>query len=157
MERTVTVENPMVSDMAEVLTQNAEKQQQRSAEAETNRPSSLLRSLSFKYYIHDSVSTLRFQLIGDLRAANVVELNGSWETARTTLQGRRFVLDVSQVFSTDDDGRNWLRRMNDAGANFQPPNYLESAVRVLTRERSTQPAAAVKLSLLGRVMGMIRG
>jgi hypothetical protein len=156
VERTTIAGNPTTSIMAEVLTPNAEFKLQHDHPTQADRSSSLVRALSFKYYIHDSVATLRFQLIGDLRASNIRELNGSWETARTTLNLRRFVLDVTQLFSTDDDGRHWLRRINDAGAVFLPVNYLESsgqAVPVGTPEQ----VAAVKLSLLGRVMGIIRG
>jgi hypothetical protein len=153
----VTVKNPIVFAMAEVLTQNAESKLQRGEEIPANRPSSLVRSLFFKYYIHDSVPTLRFQLVGDLRASNVSELNGSWETARTTLSLRRFVLDVSQVYSTDDEGRNWLFKMREAGAAFLPMNYLESPSYRPKPSPAPERAATVKPSLLGRVLGRIRG
>lgn len=140
--------------MPEVLSPNTEGKLQRGGESVANRVSSLARSLSFKYYIHDSVLTLRFQLIGDLRADQVAELDGSWETARTTLSLRRFVLDLSQLYSTDDAGRAWLRKMQDAGAQFLPQNYMESRFN----QTSTQAPAqieTVRLSLLGRVLGRV--
>jgi len=148
--------NPKVSVMAEVISPNAVSKVQRLEPPAASRPSSLARSLTFKYYIHDSVSTLRFQLIGDLRAANVFELNGSWETARTTLGGRRFLLDVSQLYGTDAEGRAWLIKMQQSGANFLPENYPH-----LPADKAgphvPNHIAAVKLSLIGRVIGVFRG
>jgi hypothetical protein len=141
--------------MPEVLTPNLEGKVNTTARQNaTKSTSSLARSLAFKYYIHDSVQTLRFQLIGDLRALNVHELHGSWETARTTLSSRRFLLDVSQLYSTDDDGRAWLVRMKDAGAEFSPANYMDSA-HGLKAPRTPERVCAVKLSLLGRVLGLL--
>jgi len=46
--------------------------------------------------------------------------------------------------------------MNDAGAAFLPVNYLESSGQAVPVGTPDQ-VAAVKLSLLGRVMGIIRG
>ena len=140
--------------MAEVLTQNAEFELQRGEETRAHRPTSLVRSHSFKYYIHDSVPTLRFQLVGDLRATNLAELNGSWETARTTLGLRRFVLDAIQLYSTDAEGRSWLVKMKDAGAAFLPATYLDPATTAVKVQAESE---AVCLSILGRLMGMIRG
>jgi hypothetical protein len=144
--------------MAEVLSRNTEDQSLRSAEAVAYRPSSLTRSLFFKYYIHDSVPTLRFQLIGDLRVAQIAELNGSWETARTTLHSRHFVLDVSHLYSADEAGRAWLRKMNEAGALFLPQNYMMDSPPV-GQDSPPNPSQAetVCLSLLGRVLGKILG
>jgi hypothetical protein len=156
MERGMAATNQKTSLMAEVLSPNVEDRTKRGAESVANRPSSLSRSLHFKYYIHDSVSTLRFQLIGDLRAANVLELNGSWDTARTTLAGRRFLLDLNQLYSTDDDGQAWLSKMRHAGAEFLPADYMESASSRAAR-RIPEQTAEVNLSLLGRVMGLLRG
>jgi len=148
-------ENPTISGMAEVLSPIPQIKAQKAADSVANRPSSLSRSRSFKYYIHDSVPTLRFQLIGDLHAASVRELNGSWETARTTLNARRFLLDLSQLHSTDDEGRAWLLKMKDAGAQFQPVSYLDSPIKASER-RMVEQVPSVKLSLVGRVMGLFR-
>lgn len=156
MEHIGIAENHKTLDMAEVASPNAESQLQPGEQTQANRRSSLVRSLSFKYYIHDSVPTLRFQLIGDLRASNLTELNGSWETARPTLRLRRFVLDVSRLYSSDDDGLKWLHRMSDAGAVFFPADYLESSGLHATPVRTSEQVA-VKLSLFGRALGKIRG
>ncbi len=151
------VANQKVSVMAEVFfTSNAEAKVQRPEQPVASRPSSLARSLTFKYYIHDSVSTLRFQLIGDLRSANVHELNGSWDTARTTLGSRQFLIDVKQLFGTDDEGHAWLHKMKQSGAKFLPENYVDSRAEQSTPGLQDQ-AASVKLSLLGRVIGVFSG
>jgi hypothetical protein len=105
------------------------------------------RSSYFKYYIHDSVATLRLQLIGDLTASEVTELNGTWETAKTTLGRRKLVLDLYRLHSADEEGRRWLAKMRDAGAACVP-------------EGPTQPVAEdpcfVRLSLIGRMLGAFR-
>lgn len=149
-------ENPTVSGMAEVLSPKSESSVKQGVAPGSNRPTSLSRSLFFKYYIHDSVSTLRFQLIGDLRTANVSELNGSWQTASTTLTKRRFLLDVAQLYSTDDQGHAWLARMKDLGADFHPANYLDSRKANSLVQPIPETLCAVKLSILGRVMGLFR-
>ncbi len=159
MERSAVAENPYSFNMAEVLISNAPSAslQQQGEEPHANRPSSLARSLSFKYYIHDSVLTLRFQLIGDLRTGQLAELNGSWETARTTLDLRRFVLDVRQLYSTDDEGRQWLRKMRDEGAAFEPANFWEAGKAPVRSDNIPEEEETLQLSLMGRVMSIIRG
>ena len=156
MERFIIRGNPTISGMAEVLSPKSENRVKQGIAPVQNHPTSLSRSLLFKYYIHDSVSTLRFQLIGDLRTANVGELNGSWQTASTTLSQRRFLLDVTQLYSTDEQGHAWLLRMKDLGAQFQPANYLDSRKASATEKRTPETFNAVKLSILGRVMGLFR-
>jgi hypothetical protein len=135
-----------------VLTQNDELAQSRTQETPANRVTDLVPSGSFKYYIHDSVSTLRFQLIGDLREGNVTELNGSWETAQTTLKFRRLVLDLSQLDSADQQGRKWLLQMKEIGAAFRPNDQFEFGAQVAKQAASS----SVKLSLVGRILAIFR-
>jgi hypothetical protein len=138
--------------MATALTQDAELRENRTEEAQA-RPAIPPVSNSFKYYIHDSVATLRFQLIGDLRASDVTELNGSWETAQTTLALRRLILDLCQLDSADEHGRLWLLKMKETGAIFLPADYFET---------HAHPAAAVaqnegvELSLFGRMLAIVK-
>jgi hypothetical protein len=136
-----------------VLTQNAELKENRTEEAPaTTLLASCIPSSTFKYYIHDSVATLRFQLIGDLRDGNVTELNGSWETAQTTLRFRRLVLDLCGLNSTDEHGRRWLLKMKDVGAAFLPEEYLE----VGTATTRTIRADGLKPSMVGRMLGIFK-
>jgi len=135
-----------------VLTQNYELAENRAEQARTNSIANPVPSGSFKYYIHDSVSTLRFQLIGDLRDGNVTELNGSWETAQTTLKFRRLVLDLTQLDSADQLGRRWLFKMKEIGAAFLPNEQFEFAAQaakhVLANSR--------KPGLVGRVLAIFK-
>jgi hypothetical protein len=126
--------------MPEVLIRTPELQQER---IEIN-PS---RSSSFKYYIHDSVAALRLQLIGDLTASEVTELNGTWETAKTTLCRRKLVLDLYRLHSADDEGTRWLAKMKAAGAICEP----EGPTRPVSEE-----VCFVRLSLIGRILGAFR-
>lgn len=135
-----------------VLTQNAELKENRTEETPGNQLSNTVSSSSFKYYIHDSVATLRFQLIGDLRDGNVTELNGSWETAQTTLRLRRLVLDLCGLNSTDEHGKRWLLKMKEVGAAFLPDEYLEAG--------TTTPRAirlnGVKPGLMARIVAIFK-
>jgi len=112
--------------MPEVLSRTPEPQQEYRERPEAKRPSSTIHSTSFQYYIHDSVATFRLQLIGELRASNVTELNGSWETARTTLGHRKLVLDLRRLYSADEEGRRWLAKMVAAGGACLPGTCFET-------------------------------
>jgi hypothetical protein len=97
---------------------------------------------SFKYYIHDSVSALRFQLIGDFTGADVTELNGSWETAQPTLKSRRLVLDLCHMSSADESARRWLRQMENRGTALLPA--------------APEPMNAAKPRFLGRMLAIFK-
>ena len=66
---------------------------------------------ALKYYIHDGTDAFRFQLIGELREADVKELSGCWETAKSTFGSRKLVLDLRALASTDENGKEWLLAM----------------------------------------------
>ena len=140
--------------MPEVLTRPPEPKHDRNEWLETKRPTSPLPLSPFKYYIHDSVTLLRLQLIGDLRASNVTELNGTWETARTTLGQRCLILDLRQLCSTDEDGRLWLAKMKDGGGTCLPATSFQMEAQ-LAAKKTSQETAAAKLSLIGRILGLV--
>jgi len=135
-----------------VLTQNVELKENRTEETPANRLANPVPSTSFKYYIHDSVATLRFQLIGDLRYADVTELNGSWETAQTTLKFRRLVLDLCHLASVDEAGRRWLLKIKDAGAAFLPAEYFELGASAPRLRMSD----SVTLGLVARTLAIFK-
>ena len=135
-----------------VLTQNIDLQEKRAEEAPAKPLAGCIPSSTFKYYIHDSVSTLRFQLIGDLRDGNVTELNGSWETAQTTLRLRPLILDLCGLNSTDEHGRRWLLKMKDLGAAFLPDEYFEAGTAAPTAIQ----ANGLKPSLVGRMLTIFK-
>jgi hypothetical protein len=92
-----------------------------------------------------------------LRSPNLAELMGSWDTARTTLKLRRFVIDVRQLYSTDDESCRWLLKMSQEGAAFLPANYWESEDPTNAPTRADSQGGPLELSLLGRMMGILRG
>ena len=77
-----------------------------------------VRPSQFKYYIHDSVDVCRLQLLGELSEHEVRDLNGCWKTARTTLDGRKLVVDIRGLRSADQAGRDWLQAMIAEGASL---------------------------------------
>jgi hypothetical protein len=79
-----------------------------------------------KYYIHDSIDALRFELCGELTEWDVAELNGCWRTARTTLGSRKLILDVRRLTAADEGGRQWLHAMSSQGASFIPDGWFPS-------------------------------
>jgi hypothetical protein len=139
--------------MATVLTRNTELKEHCAEKTQANTAAKPVLLSSFQYYIHDSVTTLRFQLRGDLRASDVTELNGSWETAQTTLARRRLVLDLCQLASADEHGRGWLLKMKDTGAAFLPADSLETNARPLP---TAAQADTVALSFVGRMLAIVK-
>jgi hypothetical protein len=126
---------------------------------ETDHPVSaepvLIRSVPFKYYIHDSVATLRFQLVGDLRREHIAELSGSLETARTTLVDRRLQLDLCLLSSADEKGQAWLLAIRNAGADILPADYFHPSVNPLDQGLRKTPAK-LTLGLFLRALGFAR-
>jgi hypothetical protein len=144
----VQEKNQRVSDMADAKSNTIE----RSIIAAPRRPNGgLLRSASFKYYIHDSVSTCRLQLLGELQEKDIAELNGCWQTIKTTLKNRQLVLDLRRLDSTDSFGNRWLVEMGMEGATYLPASYFSES----------QPAKEAnekgKLSPFARVLELLRG
>ena len=94
-----------------------------------------MRPSNLKYYIHDSNASFRLELIGNLGGGDIPELQGCWETARTTLAGRDLVIDLRAVVARDQAGIDWLRSIADEGAAI-----LERADKV--KARAMKAAAA---------------
>jgi hypothetical protein len=130
------------------------------AEVESDKilkgPGTLIRSSTFKYYIHDSVVACRLQLLGELSEAEVTELTGCWQTAKTTLGDRRLILDLRGLKALDEAGKQWLAGMAQEGASCLPESFLRGALAGQPGAESSG-LSAIKLSLLGRVLGLLRG
>ena len=110
---------------------------------------------ALKYYIHDGTEAFRFQLIGELRDTDVSELSGCWETARSTFGSRRLVLDLRELRSTDESGKEWLLAMVREGAVCLPESYFRAN---LGDQASFSSAAAHKSSgLLSKLSSGMRG
>ncbi len=59
--------------------------------------------------IHDSADELRLRLEGRLAGAWVREAALCWETAQSTVAGRRVVVDLQNVLFVDDRASNCSR------------------------------------------------
>lgn len=71
--------------------------------------------------IHDSAQAFRLQLEGDLAGESTREAELCWRTAASTIAGRAFVVDLSDIRSVDAGGRELLARMRSAGAELVQP------------------------------------
>jgi hypothetical protein len=148
-EPSVQGENPKESNMTEAKSSTME-----SSTVVAARPSNggFSRSSSFKYYIHDSVSSCRLQLLGELGKADLAELDGCWRTIRTTLGARRLVLDLRRLKSADAASTRWLRDMEQERATYLPASYFDGAL-----EPPPAGGEKPKLSPFARVLGLLRG
>ncbi|MBV9442848.1 MAG: hypothetical protein JO217_09150 [Acidobacteriaceae bacterium] len=117
------------------------------------KPGNRSSASGFKYYLHDSADAFRIQLLGDLTDLQVSELNGCWNTAKTTLGSRQLVLDVTGLKSVSDSGREWLERMVADGAVRYPDNSSKpsSLAGSSTLEKKAEPG------VLTRVVSFFRG
>lgn len=136
--------------MADPLIQNDAAQQQKPSAAQASDKRNPVRSAFFKYYIHDGVDCLRLQLIGDFSETAVPDLNGCWNTVRTTIGVRKFLLDLNGLRSADDPARQWIVRMVAEGATLSPEKFLLDGA-------SPAKAPAVPNSLRGRIASLLRG
>jgi len=110
---------------------------------------------ALKYYIHDGTDAFRFQLIGDLQDADVKELSGCWETARSTFGSRKLVLDLNALRSTDEAGKEWLLSMVREGALCIPESYFRTN---LADQASSSSLGPEKTSgLLNKLTSGLRG
>ena len=90
-------------------------------------------------YQHDSAMMFRFVLRGDLTAGRVPELEHAWTTAKSILNGRDLVVDVSGITGADEFGVDLLSRMRDSGARLTAP--LPPASEELLRSSGVPVAA----------------
>jgi hypothetical protein len=67
-------------------------------------------------YQHDSATTFRFVLRGELAGKQVQELEHAWNTAKSILDGKALVVDISEITSADPAALELLSRMQATGA-----------------------------------------
>ena len=113
-----------------------------------------VRSSNFKYYIHDSVDALRFQLLGNLSEHDVSELNGCWNTAKTTLSKRKLVIDLRLLKSADESGKEWLLAMANEGATYLPESYFRTGLS--GQNSSPNSGGNRKIGILTRLVSVFR-
>jgi hypothetical protein len=123
------------------------------AVTEASQQKKAVRSACFKYYIHDGSDACRLQLFGEFTEADVSDLRGCWNTAKTTLDGRRFVVDVCNLNSADDIAKRWLLEMAAEGATFLPPTYLRDGIP----DKESRAKAAARAGIIARLVSFFRG
>jgi hypothetical protein len=107
-----------------------------------------------KITLHDSAEELRFRLEGRLSGPWVTELRGCWQTAQSTVRGRKTILDLGEVDFVDADGRSLLEDMHRHGVALKAVTPLirelvreiERAGRCATVEEAPAPRTDVLLS-----------
>ena len=78
-------------------------------------------------YQHDSATTFRFVLQGELVGDRVEDLEHAWTTAKSILAGKQLVVDISGITYADAPGVDLLSRMRESGACLTPALALESS------------------------------
>src|SRR5258708_39987174 len=71
-----------------------------------------------RYYMHDGPAAFRFELAGDLDAADAGRLEQDWHTASSMMGNRTLRIDVSFATGIDETARSLFRRWYAAGAEF---------------------------------------
>jgi hypothetical protein len=139
--------NPKESNMAEAKSNTIENSTTvalRQFNGSSNQAS------SFKYYIHDSVNTCRLELLGELHERDLTELNGCWQTIKTTVRTRQLVLDLRRLDYTDTASSRWLMGMANEGATYLPASYFSGI------QQPKEATEKGKLNPFTRVLGLLR-
>jgi ABC-type transporter Mla MlaB component len=79
-------------------------------------------------YQHDSATVFQFVLRGELGGDSVQDLEHAWTTAKSILEGKELVVDVSGITNADPSGVDLLSRMRESGARLTaalPPESEE--------------------------------
>ena len=71
-----------------------------------------------KITIHDSPESIRLQLEGKLAGDWVQELERCWLRVRSTTQGRKIIVDLTDNDFVDENGKRLLATMHKDGAGF---------------------------------------
>lgn len=69
-------------------------------------------------YQHDSADTFRFVLREELAKIEVQQLQCTWETAKSILNGKDHIIEVSGVAKADSVGVDLLTRIRESGAQI---------------------------------------
>src|SRR5438067_11480 len=100
-----------------------------------------------RYYLHDGSYGFRLKLSGDLTGADIGELEQCWRTALSTIGGRNFLVDLSDVAVVDDAGRALLDLWHRNGAQFIAKSVLSRSLVASIMGHSTPPAEMERANL----------
>jgi hypothetical protein len=153
MELRLQTLSPTTGAMADSIIQNEQVTPREFAVTEAPQQKKAARSAFFKYYIHDGTDCCRLQLFGEFTETEVPDLTGCWNTVKTTLGDRKFVLDVCNLRSADDLGKRWLLEMAAEGATFLPESYLRDGIP----SEGCHAAASARAGFFSKVLSLFRG
>jgi hypothetical protein len=98
-----------------------------------------------RHFMHGGPAAFRFELAGDLDAADAARLELEWRTASPIVGNRTLIVDVSFVTGIDEAVRSLFRRWYAGGAEFaassKPSRELVESIteRPFTRELPHSP------------------
>jgi hypothetical protein len=110
-------------------------------------PESIPGSSNLNFYQHDMADCFRFQIDGEFHDSLVRELEGCWQTARSTVRERPLIVDLRFVTSWGDTAVELLGRMHQAGATFMalPGRSGQLIERITGEPQSIEGSAAVEM------------
>ena len=76
-------------------------------------------------YQHDSVDNFRFVLKGELSETDAHELKWAWKTAKSILNGKDLIIEVSGVTKVAPAGIDLLSRIWQSGARISAAHLPE--------------------------------
>jgi hypothetical protein len=86
------------------------------------------------YYMHDEFATFRLKLIGDLSQDSTAELDQARQTASSILNGRALIIDMTDIYSLDNAGRELIAKRHGLGAQFVvTTSEAEARIQPLTK------------------------
>jgi len=71
-----------------------------------------------RYYMHEGPAAFRFELAGDLDAADAATLEHDWQGAARIMRNRTLIIDLNFVTGIDEAVRSLFRRWHAGGAEF---------------------------------------
>ena len=98
-----------------------------------------------RHYMHGGPAAFRFELAGDLNAADASRLEQDWREVSSAIGNRLLVVDLSFVTAIDEAARSLFRRWYARGAEFAATSersreLVESITkRPYTRESQHEP------------------
>ena len=108
-----------------------------------------------RIFVFEEPYSVKLRLEGQLTTQTVPMLTQRWADVRSSLKGRRAILDLGDLNEFDDSGRSLLRWLAQSGARFSYAHpRLQALVAELSREGPGLAAAFARL--LERLQASVR-